>query len=173
MKPEISLLKGSYWNYLNPEESVYTLRDIARALSRESRFNGATEGNLGYSVAQHAVYVSLLNNTLESLHHDDTEFVMKDLPKPLKNILPGYSNIEKNNEKAIFKKLGLKWPLDKSIKRDDNRLLVAEKEDLQGETNIVGYENVERAPFKIVPWSAAKAEREFLKRHFELGGKEF
>jgi len=171
MNAEIHLLNGGFFNYLEPDKSVYSVQDIARALSRESRFNGATNGALGYSVAQHAVYVSLLCETLEALHHDDTEFVMKDLPKPLKNILPGYSTLEKETEKSIFLKLGLQWPLDKRIKEADNRMLVTEKEDLQGERALEGYEGIVRAPFKVVPWSAAKAEREFIKRHIELGGK--
>lgn len=171
MKPEIGLLNNSFFNYAEPDKSTYTLEDIGRALSREPRFNGATEGNIGYPVAQHAVYVSLLvpeEIALEALHHDDSEGVMKDIPKPLKMMLPGYSKVERRVEKSMFKRLGLSFPMDPRIKIADNIMLVTEMEDLQQRYNVPGYEGIKRAPFKVVPWTAEKAFKEYMKRHKEL-----
>jgi 5'-deoxynucleotidase YfbR-like HD superfamily hydrolase len=173
MKPEIGLLGGSFYNYAEPHKSVYKLEDVVRALARESRFNGATEGDIGYPVAQHSFYVSLLvpeEIAMEALHHDDSEAVMKDLPKPLKMMLPGYSDIEKSVERDMFRRMGLRFPMDMRIKEADNIMLVTEMEDLQGRTNVPGYEGIKRAPFKVVPWTAKKAYEMFKKRHIELGG---
>lgn len=171
MNPVIGLLNGSFYNYAHPQLSEYTMEDVAQALSRESRFNGATFGGIGYPVAQHAVYASLLvpeEIALEALHHDDSESVMKDIPKPLKCMLPGYSDIEHTVEADMFRRLKLQFPMDKRIKIADNIMLVTEMEDLQGRTNVPGYEHIKRAPFKIVPWTAEKAYKEYMKRHKEL-----
>jgi uncharacterized protein len=171
MNPIIGLLNGSFYNYAFPHLSEYSLEDIGQALSREPRFNGATFGGIGYPVAQHAFLASLLvpeEIALETLHHDDSEAVMKDIPKPLKCMLPGYSDIEHVVEADMFKRLKLKFPMDKRIKIADNIMLVTEMEDLQGRTNVPGYEGIQRAPFKVVPWSADKAYKQYMKRHYEL-----
>lgn len=53
----IETSSGAFVDFMNPENSVFLLADIARGLSVEPRFNGHTIGVKPYSVAQHSVCV--------------------------------------------------------------------------------------------------------------------
>ena len=106
---------------------------------------------------------------MEGLLHGGGEAFLNDIAKPLKNMLPDYRKIEHKVEKSIFTKYKLPFPYDKLTKDADNAVFVAERRDLQPLCP-QGMDGVEAAPFKIVPWSAEKSEKEFLKRYYELGG---
>lgn len=180
MKNMIHLVSGGSYNFTNPELSVYTIEDIARNLSHINRFTGSTE--VAYNVSQHSVYVSLLleawghqHLAMEGLLHDAVEAFTGDVSRPLKDLLPDYRKIELKNEKAIFAKYNLPFPMDFLTKQADNAVFVAERRDLQPKCpqGMMDKEGnvIQAAPFKIVPWSAKKSEKEFLKRFYELGGE--
>ena len=40
---KIHLVDGGHFDFSNPEQSVYTVKDIARNLSHINRFTGSTE----------------------------------------------------------------------------------------------------------------------------------
>ena len=112
---------------------------------------------------------------MEGLLHDSSEAFLGDVSSPLKQMLPEYKKIEHRAEKAIFAKYNLPFPMDSLTKQADNAVFVAERRDLQpkcpqGMTDKEG-NVIQAAPFKIVPWSAKKREKEFLKRFYELGGE--
>ncbi len=174
MKNCIHLVSGGFFDFRNPENSVYSVEDIARNLSHVNRFTGSTDKP--YSVAQHSLLVSLYLEQkgydkkvqMIGLMHDCSEAFLNDIAKPLKEMLPDYRKIEHKVEKAIFEKYDLPFPMEPMIKEGDNAVFVAERQQLQPDVP-VGLD-IPAAPFKIVPWTAEKAKREFLKRYKELGG---
>lgn len=166
-KHRIKLLSGGHFDFVDMEQSDYTVEDIAHNLSRVCRFTGAVKSH--YSVAQHAVLVSHCvpeEHALAALMHDSSEAFMSDINSPLKALIPQYKAIEKKVEKFMFGQMGLKFPMDASIKVADISVFTAENYYLRGvETDWAG---IERYPKKIVPWSAEKAKKEFLKRYVDL-----
>lgn len=163
----ISLLSGGFFDFVDMDQSVYTREDIAHNLSRLCRFTGATLKH--YSIAQHAVIVSYAvpeKFALGGLCHDDSEAVCNDLNTPLKSLVPQYKKIEKAVEKEMFARMNLPFPMHPAIKVADTAVFLAENRDLR---NIISYAgDIEAWPKKIVPWTAEKAKREYLKRFEEL-----
>lgn len=93
-----------------PAVEMITLVDIVQGLSHCCRFSGQL--NDFYSVAQHAVLVSLLVDPscqIAALHHDDTEAYLGDLTRHLKHHpkLDGYVDIERNLNRIIEIKFGI------------------------------------------------------------------
>ena len=122
---------GRRFDYADPQPHMIELGDIAQALSKESRFNGHTQGF--YSVAQHSFIASFIvpkARALEALLHDGTEAYMKDLPRPLKLLLPDYQAIEQAVDRAIRNKFGLPQTLSAEVKRADLIMLATERRDL-------------------------------------------
>jgi uncharacterized protein len=176
----IHLYNGGFFNFEAPETSVYSIEDVAHNLSHINRFTGSSE--VAYNVAQHSWYVSVYleqqgypkDIQLVGLMHDVSEAFLNDIAKPLKQLLPDYRKIEYKVEKAIFEKYGLPFPMESMIKDADNAVFVAERKYLQPlcpQGLIYNGKNVEAAQFIIVPWSAEKSKKEFLRRFYELGGE--
>ena len=151
----------------HPRAEDVNLRDIAVALSRESRYAGHTKEF--YSVAQHSVLVSYYvpkHLALWGLLHDASEAYVKDLPYPLKRLLPQYKVIEKNVMRVIAEKFHLSWPEPAEVKAADNLLLVTERRDLMNQKPRPwrAADLPEPLAFRIVPWSSKVAENAFLAR---------
>ena len=163
----IKLLSGGHFDFVDMEQSVYTIEDIAHNLSRICRFTGAVKKH--FSVAQHCVLVSQSvpdEHAMAALFHDASEAFMSDINSPLKALIPQYKALEKKVEKYIFNKIGLKFPMHPSIKIADISVFTAENFYLRGvESDWAG---IDRYPKKIVAWSAEKAYNEFLKRYEQL-----
>lgn len=116
---QLKTLSGNTLWYRHPEDTRYTLRDIAHALSLLCRFNGHVREF--YSVAQHSVLVASLcaqrfpahmdaRWTLAALMHDAAEAYVGDLPTPLKETLPEFRALEKQVEDALFTAFDLPHP---------------------------------------------------------------
>lgn len=163
----IRLLSGGFFDFVDMHESVFTTEDIANNLGKICRFTGALAKH--YSVGQHSVicsYVGPPERALERLMHDSSEFVMNDLNSPLKALIPQYKALEKKVEKEIFSRYGLKFPMHSSTKLADNQVFAAENRDLRGIVD--DFSDTEMYPRKIIPWSAEKSAREFMRRFKEL-----
>lgn len=168
-RPDILLQSGHFFNFLAPADSVITAEDIAHGLSNESRFNGQTR--CFYSVAQHSVEVSLLvapEHAWAALFHDCSEAVMKDLPKPLKNLLPDYQALEQTVETAILAKFGIVMPLHPSIKAADLVMLATEKRDLMPAHTVDEWPGVYPMEDVITPMPPAMAKEYFMQRYHQL-----
>jgi 5'-deoxynucleotidase YfbR-like HD superfamily hydrolase len=110
------------------------IEDIAHGLSFVARWNGQTQGEYPYSVAEHSVFVEQLFSRLNpkvdakwrlaALLHDAPEYVIGDMISPVKNAVgPGYTELDDRLTAAIHLKFGLpaKTPdvIKKQIKRAD------------------------------------------------------
>lgn len=170
-RTDILLHSGNFFDFLAPDASTITIEDIAQGLANESRFNGQTREF--YSVAQHSIMVSRLvppQHALAGLLHDCSESVLKDIPKPLKRLLPDYQALESRVEKALLAKFGLTLPLDPQIKAADQVMLATEKRDLMHNHAYEEHAGVDALPDVIIPMAPAVAKRAFLDRYSELVG---
>lgn len=102
----IRTIKGHMIDFLSPSEESIDIEDIAWALAREGRWGN--HSLLPYSVAEHSIQMSYLSEyPREALLHDATEAYMRDIPSPLKVLIPRYSEIEDRLQGIIFRKFGL------------------------------------------------------------------
>ncbi|MGX8948487.1 HD family hydrolase [Providencia stuartii] len=128
----ISTFTGKHFDFINITMDDICIEDIAQGLSNECRFAGQI--NQFYSVAQHSVYVSQIvppEYALEALLHDASEAYCKDLPSPLKALLPDYKVIEKGIQKAICYKWDLPRIISAAVIYADLTMLATERRDLE------------------------------------------
>lgn len=185
---EIETYTGQYVDLLNPKPSTICIEDIAVHLSNICRFNGAV--SKPYSVAEHAVRVSKIvqreapmwpEEQLLALHHDSAEAYTGDITAPLKRVFeqlsPGtLKDIERGLDEVIREALVLPEPNEfelRMIKAADDEALFREAAALKyshGRGDHWGNDKYHR-PYAGIGWSPEKAEREFLKRHYQLERK--
>jgi hypothetical protein len=173
---------------LRPEQ--VSLEDIPLALSRKIRFSGMTQGDLGYSVAQHCVIGSYLIAppfALAFLLHEAGEVYLPDIPSPLKPMLEiadaegsgctrSWHDLESDHADAILTALGLysiRPLLDApEVKEMDLAMLAWEKREMMGPEpepwNLTVPPPVGAGA--IEPWPEAVARRDWLRRFHELTG---
>jgi len=104
MKPLIETYTGRLVSFTRPRPEQIEFRDIAWALSRLARFNGHTQGEYPYTVAQHSVWVAYVaqhhmaadkETIMQALFHDAHEAYMGDITTPLKSMTALKNQIEK------------------------------------------------------------------------------
>lgn len=131
--PSILTRSGVYFNYLTGN-NVVLIDDISHALANICRFGGHTREF--YSVAQHCVLASNIvpeQDALWALLHDAAEAYVGDMTRPLKELLPGFKEIEKRVERELFDIFGLQGEMPASVKHADLVLLATERRDLMPE----------------------------------------
>lgn len=127
----ITTFTGRHLDYAAPAVESICIEDIAQALSHECRFAGHLPNF--YSVAQHSVLCSQIvapELALEALMHDATEAYCKDIPAPLKRMLPDYQRIEEKFDAVIRQRFGLPLQMDIAVKYADLVMLATERRDL-------------------------------------------
>lgn len=172
-RTDILLASGNFFDFMFPEKSVFTVADIAHSLANECRFCGHTREF--YSVAQHSVLASHIvppEHAMAALFHDAAEAFVKDIPKPLKRLLPDYAIVEHRVEAAIFKRLGIAYPLPACVKEADAILLATEKRDLMPHNGDYWEECAGARPLTkvIKPWASREARELFMHRYDQLAG---
>ena len=176
MKSTIMLSSGIYFDLLSPQTSVFTVKDIAHALSHLCRFTGHTHEF--YSVAEHSLRVSRIvpqHQSLQGLLHDAAEAFVGDVSSPLKHLLPDYKIIEQRIEVEIFKRFGVPLIICDEVKHADLVMLATERRDLLPPSQDVWpiIDGIQPLPDHILPMDSMQAKIRFLKRFEELGGYDF
>lgn len=168
--PTILLAGGTYFDLLDPENSEFTIADVARGLSNTCRFAGQSAGF--YSVAEHAVHVSRIvppEDAYAGLMHDAAEAFIGDVSKPLKDLLPEYRAIERRIEAAVFARFGVPTPMPASVKGADVRMLAAEQHQVMRNRDGWGYtRGYEPAAVEVLGLMPDAAMALFLDRYAEL-----
>ncbi len=138
------MLSGRRLNLIEPSPMDIEITDIALGLSRNTRWNGQTTGEHGWSVAQHSLLVVDILRRMESkpsphllfagLLHDGSEYVTHDMITPLKAAVGDvFKEVEDRLTCAIHLRFGLpaRLPPDmkKKIKKAD--LIAAATEAVQ------------------------------------------
>jgi 5'-deoxynucleotidase YfbR-like HD superfamily hydrolase len=164
--PTIRLWSGHYFKFLDPDNSAYTIDDIAHGLSMVCRFGGHCAHH--YSVAQHSVHVSEMvppEFAYQGLMHDAPEALIGDVMKPLKMLLPDYQALEKKIEISVFKRLLVPYPLSAHVKDADWRMLITEQRQLaRSRDDWATTQGREPYTFTIPQWSPEQAKAMFLAR---------
>lgn len=124
----IRTFTGIYMNVFEPTPEMICIKDIAHALSQQPRFGGHLPKF--YSVAQHSINCSYLANTahdkLTALLHDASEAYLLDIPRPIKNNLTNYKEIEHKLMLVIANLFKFEYPLPETVKKIDEQMLNAE-----------------------------------------------
>ena len=97
-RPMLFTAHGAQVDLLNPDPHDIRLDDLAVHLSRECRFSGA----VGLTVAAHSLNLAYAarhrsaRDQLRCLLHDGAEYLLRDLPFPVKRAMPSGSRKETN-----------------------------------------------------------------------------
>ncbi len=122
------MLSGRRLDLLDPTPVDIEIEDIVHGLSFVARWNGQTDGDFPYSVAEHSLLVerlySMLNPRAEpkwklaALLHDAPEYVIGDMISPVKAAVgPGYDELDKRLAAAIHIRFGLPAAIPSNVKK--------------------------------------------------------
>jgi hypothetical protein len=163
---------GSMFTYLEPDPATIHPQDIAHHLARIRRFSAGSDA----TVAQHSVVgAQLLDEPLYKrcfLLHDAEEYVMGDMPAPLKRLVGGnYRQIAEVIRCAIFRKFErpIAWAtrLPKAVKDMDGMLLEWERRDQMPNADWMKKQPLEHlGPYTA--WSTETAQSAFLQMFWSL-----
>ena len=183
------MLSGRRLDLLDPTPVDIEIEDIAHGLAFVARWNGQTEGDFAYSVAEHSLLVEVLFRRiapkappkwqLAALLHDAPEYVIGDMISPVKAAVgPGYKDLDIRLTSAIHIRFGLPAAIPASVKRQikkaDNISAWMEA------TSIAGFTEAEANKFFGMPDQAligdltivlrppVETRRDFTKRYEEL-----
>ncbi|MEQ9260202.1 MAG: HD family hydrolase [Roseovarius sp.] len=126
------MLSGRRLDLLDPTPVDIEIEDIAHGLSFVARWNGQTNGDFAYSVAEHSLLVEAIfarispkappKWRLAALLHDAPEYVIGDMISPVKNAVgPGYDELDKRLAAAIHLRFGLPAAIPATVKRQIKR----------------------------------------------------
>jgi uncharacterized protein len=127
----IRTVSGIYVNVFEPTAEMICIEDIAHALSMQCRFGGHLP--FFYSVAQHSLFCCDQvddEHKLAALLHDASEAYLLDIPRPIKNRLANYKEIENGLMYEIANKFGFQWPLHEKVKEVDELALQMEWDEI-------------------------------------------
>ena len=126
------MLSGRRLDLLDPTPVDIEIEDIAHGLAFVARWNGQTEGDWPYSVAEHSLLVEALfarmnpkapvRWQLAALLHDAPEYVIGDMISPVKAAVgPGYGALDDRLTAAIHIRFGLPAVLPATVKKQIKR----------------------------------------------------
>ena len=122
------MLSGRRLDLLDPTPVDIEIQDIAHGLSFVARWNGQTNGDFPYSVAEHSLLVERIFSELNpnsnsearltALLHDAPEYVLGDLISPVKAAVGyGYENLDDKLTAAIHRRFGLPAKVSPRLKK--------------------------------------------------------
>jgi len=121
------MLSGRRLDLLDPTPVDIEIEDIAHGLAFVARWNGQTQGDFPYSVAEHSILVEEIFRRVDpsapvkwrlaALLHDAPEYVIGDMISPVKAAVgPGYGELDARLTAAIHLRFGLPATLPKTVK---------------------------------------------------------
>lgn len=153
----------NFWP-LAPRVKDLDIEDIAHSLSNLCRYTGHTVSF--YSVAQHCVLASSYSKFPRwALMHDAAEAYLGDLSKPVKRLVPQFSEAEDRILELVAQKWGLEWPMPDEVHVVDRRMFSTEWRDVRRSIRHTTYEPY---PDMIEPVGPGSAKGMFLERFGEL-----
>lgn len=181
------MLSGRRLDLLDPSPLDIEVEDIAHGLARVARWNGQTHGAHIFSVAQHTLLVEAVLRAqnpridhgvrLAAMLHDAPEYVIGDMISPFKAVIGGsYKVVEKRLLSAIHIRFGLPAVLsaeiEQQVKAADMGAAYLEATHLAGFSEAEAKRLFGRDPKLpaaserdyVTPWSAGRAEKQFLAR---------
>jgi len=183
------MLSGRRLDLLHPSPLDIEIEDIAHGLARVARWNGQTEGDHAYSVAEHCLLVELILRRLKpkagpaerlvALLHDAPEYVIGDMISPFKAAIGlDYKDFENRLLAAVHIRFGLPPDpapaLAKLIKRADRLSAWFEATQLAGFSEADAAKYFPRPKFegaeaiRLKPQSANAAKRAYLAKFRQL-----
>ncbi|MEM9011913.1 MAG: HD family hydrolase [Pseudomonadota bacterium] len=126
------MLSGRRLDLLDPSPLDVEIEDIAHGLAFVARWNGQTEGDYPYSVAEHSLLVEELFAAiaprtpgrwrLAALLHDAPEYVIGDMISPVKAAVgAGYGTLDQRLKAAVHARFGLPVALPATVKAQIKR----------------------------------------------------
>lgn len=137
------------------------IEDIAHGLSMTASFGGQLNGFL--SVAQHCCMVASHvtdEYKLAALLHDASEAYLGDMPSPFKKLMPDYKEHENRLMQVVAEKYGFDYPLHKSIKAADYKMLGVEWIECVVKNNMAFY------------WTPKQAKERFLELYVKFANNQ-
>lgn len=183
------MLSGRRLDLLDPTPMDIEIEDIAHGLAFVARWNGQTQGDFAYSVAEHSLLVEQIFERIcpdaptkwrmAALLHDAPEYVIGDMISPVKAAVgPGYEELDARLMAAIHLRYGLPAHIPASVKR---KIKQADKVSAWMEAvEIAGFSVPEanklfgrtapelREGFRIVLRPPSEVRRDFTARHAAL-----
>jgi len=183
------MLSGRRLDLLDPTPVDIEIEDIAHGLAFVARWNGQTQGDFAYSVAEHSLLVEELFGRiapktsikwrLAALLHDAPEYVIGDMISPVKSAVgPGYGALDDRLAAAIHIRFGLPAAVPATVKRQIKK---ADKISAWMEaTQIAGFSETEASKFfgrpdkavidglKIRLRPPVEVRQAYTQRHLEL-----
>ncbi|MDR5652696.1 HD family hydrolase [Ruixingdingia sedimenti] len=183
------MLSGRRLDLLDPTPMDIEIEDIAHGLAFVARWNGQTQGDWPYSVAEHSLLVERIYARmnpaaptrwrLAALLHDAPEYVIGDMISPVKaTVGGGYEDLDARLTAAIHLRFGLPTALPVTVKTAIKR---ADRVSAWLEAvEIAGFSPDEADRFfgrpgaallkglEILLRPAAQVRADFLARHAEL-----
>ncbi len=122
------MLSGRRLDLLDPTPVDIEIADIAHGLAFVARWNGQTQGDWPYSVAEHSLLVETLfaranpatppRWRMAALLHDAPEYVIGDMISPVKAAVgPDYGLLDARLSAAIHLRFGLPATLPATVKK--------------------------------------------------------
>lgn len=175
----IEIHDGTPFRFAAPERGSLSAEVIATSLSRICRYGGHTRRF--YSVAEHCIlmadYVAAQDwatprDILTTLHHDDAEAVIGDLPRPIKAKMPQFKTAENVLDSFIADEFGTYLRFPAWLKEYDTRILVNERAEIMNPSNNDwGTDDMDPLPgivFKhITGRFPSLIARQWLNRHYQ------
>lgn len=179
--PWLPTASGGRWYLLFPDAADVRIGDIAAGLARTCRYGGQIRPEIEMlSVSEHSVRMTwdaidrklavTREDALEVLLHDAPESYIREIPSPLKAMLPGYKEIEARNEAAIREAYwltgeppGFVKALDRSIVLDERDFaIVNPTRDWEADRR-----GIPRLGVEHEGWGPREAMEKFLQAYLE------
>jgi len=172
----LETFSGIQFRFNNPTPEMFSIEDIAHALSMLCRYNGHVKRF--YTVAEHSVLMAYWMRdrgyskaeVFTALMHDCAEAYIGDMARPVKATMPRFKELERTIELVAAEKFPLMiYPFPKVIKNLDSRILKDERgQAMHPSDNVWGTDSLEPMNVTLRFWTPKQAKTRFLGMYTSL-----